>query len=339
MAERRKVEKKEPVHGHYFASGSEKGLPFISSGCSVLDEVMGGGYVLGRIANIVGDRSSGKTLLAIEAAANFVRSYPKARVRYVEAEAAFDDRYAQELGMPIENVDFGDDIFTIEDVFRDIEKTLEKLGNEPCLYVVDSWDSLSDESEQERDIGENTMGMNKAKKSGELFRRMVQKIEKSRMLIIIISQIREKIGVTFGETKTRSGGKALDFYATHIIWLAEIEKLKKVVEKVERVVGIKVRANCKKNKVGLPFRQCDFPLLFGYGIDDLTAGVEWLIQVGSKASLEELGISEAGYKVRIGTLRNKGGEEVTQFREKLRACVSREWSRIELNFLPKAKKY
>ena len=96
----------------------------------------------------------------------------------------------------------------------------------------------------------------------------------------------------------------------------------------------------KKNKVGLPFRTCQYPIIFGYGIDDLTANVEWLIEVGREEMLkEELGMSKAGYKIRIANLRDKGGDEVREARAKLNALVKREWQIIEQGFLPKSRKY
>lgn len=329
---------KEPAN--YFAGGSQvKNLPFLTTGCSLFDEVLGGGYVLGRMVNIVGDKSSGKTLLAIEACANFVQRYSGGRIRYAETESAFDQQYAGALGMPIESVEFAEGIFTVEDFFNDLTKMIESSKGKPGVYILDSLDALSDEAEQKRGIEEGSYGGSKPKKLGELFRRSVQKLEESQILLIIVSQIRDKIGVTFGETKTRSGGKALDFYASQIVWLAEIAKIKKTIDKVERVVGVQVRAKCKKNKVGLAFRECEYPILFGYGIDDLTACAEWLLEIAPETLEKTAGLTKNGYKVRIQNLRNKGGEEVAQLRTKLSEMVRQEWSRIEQSFLPKSKKY
>ena len=324
---------------NYFASGTDKDLEFVSTGCCILDSVLGGGYVLGRIANLVGDKSTGKTLLAIEASANFALAYPDGIIRYAEAEAAFDERYAEALGMPIDRVQFAKNILTVEDVFEDIEKYLKEWEGKPCLYIIDSLDALSDRAEQGRKIDEGSYNMNKQKKLGEMFRRLVQKVEESRMLILIISQIRDKIGVSFGETKTRSGGKSLDFYASQVFWLSEVEKMKRTVDKVERITGVRVKARCKKNKIGLPFRECEFPVLFGYGIDDLTASVEWLLDIKREELLKDLGLSAAGYKIRISSIRNKGGLEAQKLRKQLQEIVINEWRRIETSFLPQSKKY
>lgn len=324
---------------NYFASGTDKNLQWVSSGCELFDQMLGGGWVLGRVANIVGDKSSGKTLQAIEACANFHMQYPTGKIRYAESEAAFDQAYAAALGMPIDAISFAENIYTVEEWYEDLIAELKSLNGRPGLYILDSLDALSDKAEQERDIDKGSYNMSKAKLIGELFRRAVQEIEASNMLLIVISQIRDKIGVSFGETKTRSGGKALDFYATHVVWLQEIGKMKRTIDKVERVVGLEVQALCKKNKVGLPFRKVQYPLLFGYGVDDVTANTEWLIAVGKLEDYPELGLSASGYKVRIGNLRNKGGDEIRALRKQLNAAVAKEWSAIETKFLPTAGKY
>jgi protein RecA len=329
----------------YFADVSQKsGLSFVRSGSAVMDSALGGGWVLGRVANIVGDRSSGKTLLAIEACANFHASYPKGKIRYAESESAFDESYAEALGMPVDAVDFGKDkpMRTVEDWYNDVVDFLDAREKDRCqgLYILDSFDALSDDAEMGREIDKGSFGAAKAKKSGELFRKLVDRIEKLDVLLIVVSQIRDKLNVTFGETKTRSGGKALDFYASHIVWLAEIGKIKKVMGGVERVIGVNVKVNVKKNKVGLPFRTCAYPIIFGYGVDDLTANVEWLLEVGRDEMLKEaVGMSKAGYKVRIANLRDKGGDEVREIRKKLNDLVKREWQIIEQGFLPRSRKY
>jgi protein RecA len=337
---RRKILTKEKIEPNYFASSENHNLQFVSSGCCVLDNVLGGGYVLGRMANIVGDKSSGKTLLAIEAAANFIRDYKGGEVWYAEAEAAFDKEYAGALGMPLTKVKFRDKIETVEDFFEDIELACKQsTKTKPILYVLDSMDAISSRTEMAQKIEEGSYNLNKQKKLGELFRRKIKALEASHVGLIIISQIRDKIGVTFGETKMRTGGKSLDFYASQILWLSEIQKLKKTIGGVERIIGIQVKANCKKNKVGLPFRTCEFPVLFGYGVDDLTANIEWLLASNKEHRLKELGLSKAGYKIRIHALRNDGGEEMQLLREALNIVVQEEWTNIETSFLPKSKKY
>jgi len=333
--------------GSYFANSDQRtGLEFVSTGCTLLDQVLGGGYALGRMSNIIGDKSTGKTLLAIEAVVNFCRKFPDGAVRYLEAESAFDKGYAEALGLPLDRVSWADMVDkkgesdrTVEWWYEDLVKFLDDLNGKPGVYIVDSLDALSDRGEIARDISDGSFGGQKPKKIGELFRRLVGRIEESRVLVLVISQIRDKIGVTFGETKMRTGGRAMDFYATHCLWLAQIKTLTRTVAKIDRATGVMIRAKAKKNKIGLPFRECDFPLLFGYGVDDVTAAVEWLVAAGKQDRLTEVDMSVAGYKMRIQNLRNKGGAEMAEVRRRLSEIVVAEWSAIEQSFLPTAGKY
>lgn len=330
---------------NYFASVDKAGIEFVSAGCALIDACVGGGWALGRVVNIVGDKSAGKTLLAIEACANFHRQYPDGYIRYAEAEAAFDEEYAEALGLPPGEVDFegedpdGKGFNTVEDFFADAERVLDKYKDRPILYILDSLDALSDDAEAGRDIEKGSFGASKAKKMGEVFRRLTRRFEQQRCLLIIISQLRDKLNVTFGEKQTRSGGRALDFYASQIVWLAEIGKLSKEIGGVKRVIGVDVRMKVKKNKVGLPFRECEYPVVFGYGVDDLTANVQWLLEVKREERLKDVGMSSAGYKIRVNNLRNKGGAEAQEVREKLDKIIRQEWATIETKFLPTSRKY
>jgi recombination protein RecA len=325
----------------YFTQGADKeGVEFFTSGCALLDAAIGGGWAEGRVSNVVGDKSAGKTLIAMESTANFTRKYSGAKPRYAESEAAFDQAYARALGIPIDRIIFNKEpMRTVEQWHKDLETYLDGLGGQPGLYILDSLDAISDEAEQKAEFGEASYGGKKPKLIGQLFRDLVDELEAKRCHLMIISQIRDKLNVTFGETKTRSGGRALDFYASQIVWLAEIGKIKRVIDKIERVVGIDVRARVKKNKVGLPFREADYPILFGYGIDDLMADVAWLIEVGREELIKPLGMSKTGYKTRLNHLRDKGGQEVQDLRAALAKIVHEEWATIETGFLPKSTKY
>ena len=337
MAERKQLRRREDAGISYFAS-SNKDVSTFSSGCALLDCVLGGGYAVGRMINIVGDKSSGKTLMAIEATANFLLKYPKARVRYAEVESAFDVSYAAALGMPVDQVEFPEDIFTVEDLYEDLERVSEAAAKtrQPTLYVIDSYDALSDRAELARKIDEGTYGGNKAKTGSQMFRRVVQKLETGRVTLMIISQVRDNIGVTFGNKLTRTGGRSLDFYASQVLWLAEIGKLKRVIRGVERVYGVEVRANCKKNKVGLPFRTCDYPIVFGYGVDDVSANVGWLQSV---KQLPSIGFTEGRWKQELTALQKLSDHEFSVKRQNIAAVVTGLWSDIEQEFLPKRGKY
>lgn len=301
----------------------------------MLDLVLNGGWCEGRIANIVGDRSTGKTLLAIEACANFARKHPKGKICYAEVEAAFDSAYAAALGFPVDRVEFVPDVFTVEDWFKSIE-AVAKAAKHPVLYVVDSLDALSDKAELERELGDGTYGANKAKQLGQAFRRVVQLLEKRRVTLFIISQERDKIGVVFGKKSTRSGGRALDFYASQILWLSQIETLKRKRLGAERAVGIVVRAKAEKNKTGLPFRECRFPLMFGFGIDDLRACIEFLIEADG---LDKLKLTKESADKLIKGADKLADDEYAQWLADAQQAARDHWAEIEAAFKPRRVKY
>jgi len=307
-----------------------------------LDCVLSGGYALGRIVNIVGDKSTGKTHLAIEATANFASENKKGLIKYNEVEASFDKLYAKSLGLPLDRVEFTENCFTVEDVFKDLNKTMDSMGSEPGIYVLDSLDALSDKAELERDMEEGSYNVEKAKKMSQLLRRIAQKTAKKNLTIFIISQVRDNISISFGRRTIRSGGRALDFYASQVLYLAQIKVLKRTVKGVERPTGIMIRAKCDKNKVGLPFRECDFPIEFGYGIDDVTANVEWLAKVGR---LDTLGYVKKDYDKKekitkiIKDTKELEDNEFKKISKQISEATKEVWSEIETRFLPERKKY
>lgn len=308
---------------------------FIKSGSTLLDRVLGGGWAEGRVANIVGDRSSGKTLLAIEACANFAVNHDVKNIAYREVEAAFDRGYAESLGMPI-GIDYSESVTTVEEFETDLKKWLAKVDG-PNLYVLDSLDALSSTAEMDREEGEASYGTEKAKALSQMFRKLIAEIRRKQCTIIIISQIRDNIGVRFGETKKRSGGRALDFYASQIIWLAEIKKLKRTVTKVERTVGVLVRAQNKKNKVGKPFRETGFTILFGYGVDDEQSMLDWLKENKGEDLLRDNPIQLAKD---IATAKRASDRPLlNDLNKHLRAAVNARWNEIEDALEPPMAKY
>lgn len=331
--------KKKGEVGSYFLR--QTATEFVKGGAAILNCILGGGWAVGRIVNLIGDRSTGKTLLAIEACCNFVMMFPSfGKIRYLEPEAAFDKSYAAALGLPIDRVDFADEgIDTVEAFHDDLEEFLDSLkDDEPGLYIVDSLDSLSSMAERARKITDNSYGDGKAKKMSELFRRLNQKIKSKRVLLFIISQVRDNIGVTFGAKHTRSGGKALDFYASQIVWLAQTGMLTKVINKVSRAIGVSVRAKCTKNKVGIPFRECSFDIVFGYGVDDIAANIKYLSSV-NKLHMIQPGLQPDKVNRFIETINSQNADTLVSWRERLNKVVLQAWNDVETSFLPKRKKY
>lgn len=285
---------------------------------------------------------SHNSLLAIEACANFRQKYPKGKIIYLEAEAAFDEDYAEALGMPVSSIEFaGDKLpdFTVESWFEHLQTTLETMvkTQDPCLYIVDSLDALSDRAEKDREIDKGTFGANKPKIIGQLFRRCIKDMERSRIHLMIISQIRDNLGVSFGETKSRTGGRAMDFYASQILWLAQLKRLDRTIRKQKRVYGIQVKAQCKKNKIGLPFREAEFPILFGYGMDEAEALLTWLESIDFDISIwNEYKDGKSTLAQSIKMLELDARKKVMQ---QIREVVAKNWEEIETRFLPTVRKY
>lgn len=238
-------------------------------------------WPLGRMSNVIGDKSTGKTLVAIEAAGMFLARPPpgitKPEVHYIEGEAAFDLEYARRLGMPVDEIKF-DEMDTIEAFFKKLQSVCKSHDpKRAALVILDSVDSLTTQGELDTDIDEGTYGTQKSKKIGETFRKLTREVKAANVHLMLISQIRENISsLPFAPKWRRNGGKALDFYASHIVWLHERAKYQ--VKRLELTYGISVEANVTKNKVARPFRKVKFPILFDYGIDDIYSLLDFLAQ-------------------------------------------------------------
>lgn len=325
---------KPKVNGNYFTS-PKTSFDFVSSGCTLLNQALGGGYPLGRIVNIVGDKSTAKTALATEAIVNFKRQY-NGKAAYRDSEAAFDEAYAVQMGLP-KDVDLGKDrLITVEAFYKDLNAFVGATKGKPAMYVLDSLDALSDADEIEQEFGAASYGTGKAKKMSELFRKLTDKIERSNTLLIIVSQVRDNIGAMFGEKHKRSGGRALDFYASQILFLAHLGMLKRTINKVERPYGIQVRANVRKNKVGLPFRKMDFEFWFGYGIEDVASSVNWLNEVGR---LSDVNINKSEVKAYLKALGDMPKAEYAKELQLVLPAAKKAWVEIDTSFLPKRTKY
>lgn len=283
------------------------------------------------------------TLLAIEAAANFANQYPKGLIWYREAEAAFDPSYAETLGLPVKRVDFGEEGIdtqwdTVEEIFVDLDACIKEALDKkvPGLYIIDSLDALSSAAELERDIDKGSYGMEKPKMLGKMFRQLTRKLGQANVCLIIISQVRDKIGVTFGRKWTRSGGKAMDFYASIVLYLSHIETLARTVGSLKRATAIRVRAKCEKNKIAMPFRECEVTIRFGYGMDDVEAALHWLEEV---KMLDRLSLSDKTVGRYLTETAKMDWDEYLKRVTQVRDVVLTAWNEVEARFLPTRRKY
>ena len=272
---------------------------YFQCGCTLLDKVVGGnkdvfGVPAGKFINIVGDKSAGKTFLSNEFIAwSHYNHGKKFKWVYDDCESGYSFDTESMYGFEIMPQDETKRVHSenVEECFCNISKFANELGKNECgIYVVDSLDGLTSYEDDERaderlkqfeegkgaKLKTGTYAMSKQKYlSKEFFPQLCSEIEKKNILVIIISQIRENIEPMSFEKYSRSGGKAMDFYAHSVIWLAGA---KKILRK-DTPVGNVVKAKTTKSKTPRPFRECFFDFLYDYGLDDIGTNVDYLFDL------------------------------------------------------------
>ena len=282
----------QPVSVEFLSSGST------TSNLALSGKGKDGGWARARVANLVGDGSSGKTLLALELAfwcfknlrkikSKIFPKVKKIKLVYCNAEGVMD--------FPLERM-YGKDFVglvewfvpkSIESMGRDYIKRMKALKKrEFLLYIVDSWDALRSSVDNKRfdesiktDVDmKGSYNLEKQKYASNFFAYVCSLSETNRKdaTLFILSQVRTKIGVTFGKKTYRAGGKALDFYTHQVAWIREVEKLTKAKSGEKRVYGIKSHIKVERSKVAKPFRESEFTILYDYGLDDLGSIIDYL---------------------------------------------------------------
>ena len=270
----------------------------IPSGCLSIDAALGvGGFPRGRVIEIYGPESGGKTTMTLHVIAEAQKLGGQAA--FIDAEHALDPVYARKLGVDVDNLlvsqpDNGEQALEIA------EALIRSSGVD--IVVVDSVAALVPKAELEGEMGDPQMGL-QARLMSQALRKLTGIVSKSRTCLIFINQIREKIGVMFGNPETTTGGRALKFYASMRVDIRRIQAIKEG----DKVVGSRTRAKVVKNKVAAPFREAEFDILYGEGIS-------------REGDLIDLGVDK-GLIEKSGTWLSFGGERMGQGRDNARVFL------------------
>jgi recombination protein RecA len=273
-------------------------IPVISSGSIAIDHALGvGGFPRGRIVEVFGPESSGKTTLALHAIAEAQRGGGAAA--FVDAEHALDPAYARNIGVDIENLivsqpDYGEQALEIVQALL-ASHTLD-------IVVVDSVAALTPKAEVEGEMGDSHMGL-QARMMSQAMRKLTAVVSRADACLVFINQIREKIGVMFGNPETTTGGRALKFYSSVRVEVRRATAIKDG----EIVVGNRTKIKIVKNKVAAPFREVEVDILYGKG-------------VSREGDLLDLGVQNALIE-KSGSWYSFRGERIGQGRESARRTL------------------
>ncbi len=278
---------------------STKGIEVVSTGSLALDIALGcGGLPKGRVVEIYGPESSGKTTMTLETIAQMQKAGGTAA--FIDAEHALDPVYAEKIGINLDELlisqpDTGEQALEITDM-------LVRSGAVDMI-VIDSVAALTPKAEIEGDMGDSHMGL-QARLMSQALRKLTANIKRSNTLVIFINQLRMKIGVMFGNPETTTGGNALKFYASVRLDIRRIGAIKKGDE----VIGNETRVKVVKNKIAPPFKQAEFEIIYGEGVSFL-------------GELVDLGV-KYGFVQKAGSWYSYGNEKIGQGKDNVKKFLS-----------------
>ena len=347
-----KIERLKSKEEEYLRTVEEKKnlrevlVDFLPTGSTMLNLAFSGRYDVGipraRVTNLVGDGSSGKTIVALNTAFEYLKNIyqiksnifsevKKARVIYNNGEAVMDFPINLMFGKKFNELVEWKRSKNIEAAGKDFLSEAYKLKpSESLLYIIDSWDSFrsihqEDICSNKEEDNDQAYDFSKQRYAWKFFAQVCDIIEDNKRdaTLIVISQTRSKIGVLFGKKKYRTGGDALNFYTHLVPWLRVIKKQDKTKLGEKRVYAIDCEAKVERTKVGLPFRQAKFRVLFDHGIDDISSMGQYLkdhkLSEYKKIPLKDL----HQFSVEI---------EKRNLQDKLRKRVSKIWINVENAF-------
>jgi recombination protein RecA len=258
---------------------------WVSSGSTLMDLAISnrpdGGFPVGRIIELQGMEASGKSLIVAHALANTQKKGGLAV--YIDTENALSEEFLTAIGVDVSNMLYVP-LETIEDSFEAIENIIETVRksskNRLVTIALDSVSAATTKIEQDADYDKDGWATSKAILMSKAMRKITNIIAKQRVLLICTSQLREKMGVMFGDKYATSGGKALGFHASCRIRLKNVGKLKSGTGKTEQIIGVQTEAQVIKNRMGPPFKKAVFDIYFSSGIDDQNSWLEFMKNYG-----------------------------------------------------------
>lgn len=258
---------------------------WVSTGSTLLDIAISnrpdGGFPVGRIVELQGMEASGKSLIMAHALANTQKKGGLAV--YIDTENALSEDFLRAIGVNVNDMLYIP-LETIEDIFEAIESIVESIRKTSkdrlVTIVVDSVSAATTKVEQDADFDKDGWATSKAILMSKAMRKITNTIGKQRVLLLCASQLREKMGVMFGDKYTTSGGKALGFHASCRIRLKPIGKLKSGSGATEQIIGVQTEAQVIKNRMGPPFKKAEFDVYFDSGIDDVNSWLKLLKNYG-----------------------------------------------------------